>query len=98
MRITFGGYEHETNTFSNLPVTAAQLESITLRGEALVKSGIGVRSTIGGVLDACAELGIEAVPAIYAEAGPRAATEQGAFEQFLNEFVDRLWEAHCEKR
>lgn len=97
MRIAFGGYEHETNTFSNLPVTAAQLESITLRGEALVKSGIGVRSTIGGVLDACTELGIEAVPAIYAEAGPCAATEQGAFERFLTEFVDRLWAAHCEK-
>lgn len=97
MRIAFGGYEHETNTFSNLPVTAAHLERITLRGQALVNSGMGVRSTIGGVLDECAALGIEAVPAMYAEAGPSAATEQAAFEGFLKEFVDRLWAAHCEK-
>jgi hypothetical protein len=50
MRIAFGGYEHETNTLSNLPVTASHLERITLRGQALVNSGMGVRSTIGGVL------------------------------------------------
>ena len=97
MRIAFGGYEHETNNFSTIPVTGAVMDQIMHRGEDLVRRHTGIRTMVGGVLDECAALGIQAVPTIYGEAGPCAATEQGAFEAFLKELVDRLWAVHCEE-
>ena len=73
MRIAFGGYEHETNNFSTIPVTQAVMDQIMHRGEDLVRRHTGIRTMVGGVLDECAALGIQAVPTIYGEAGPCAA-------------------------
>ena len=96
MRIAFGGYEHETNNFSSTPVTGAVMDQIMRRGEDLARHHAGIRTMVAGVLDESAALGIDAVPTIYGEAGPCAATEKGAFEAFVTELVDRLWAAHCE--
>ena len=96
MRIAFGGYEHETNNFSSVPVTAQVMDQIMRRGEDLARQHRGIRTMVGGVLDECAALGIDVVPTIYGEAGPCAATKQAAFEAFVEELVDRLWAAHCE--
>ena len=97
MRIAFGGYEHETNNFSSIPVTQEVMDRIMRRGEELIKAHTGIRTMVAGVLDECAALGVQAVPTIYGEAGPCAATRQEAFEAFVKELVDRLWEAHCEE-
>ena len=96
MRIAFGGYEHETNNFSTIPVTGEGLDRLLKRGQDLITTFTGVRSMVGGILDQCAELGIEVVPTVNGEAGPCAATEQAGFEAFLRELTDRMWEAHCE--
>ena len=96
MRIAFGGYEHETNNFSSTPVTEAVMSQIMHRGADLARHHAGIRTMVAGVLDESAALGIDAVPTIYGEAGPCAATEKGAFEAFVTELVDRLWAAHCE--
>ena len=96
MRIAFGGYEHETNNFSSIAVTGEVMARIMRRGEDLITAFSGVQCMVGGVLEECAALGIQAVPTIYGEAGPCAATEQAAFEAFLQELADRMWAAHCE--
>ena len=96
MRIAFGGYEHETNNFSTIPVSAEDLDRLLRRGEDLVTAFTGVKSMVGGVLDECRALEIQVVPTVYGEAGPCAATEQRGFEAFLQELADRMWAAHCE--
>ena len=96
MRIAFGGYEHETNNFSSISVTGAVMDRIMRRDQELIDTFTGVHCMVGGVLDECAQLGIQAVPTIYGEAGPCAATEQAAFEAFVQELADRMWAAHCQ--
>ena len=96
MRIAFGGYEHETNNFSTIPVSAEDLDRLLRRGEDLVTTFTGVKSMVGGVLDEAKALEIQVVPTVYGEAGPCAATEQRGFEAFLQELADRMWAAHCE--
>ena len=96
MRIAFGGYEHETNNFSTIPVSAERLDRLLRRGEDLVTAFTEVKSMVGGVLDECRALEIQAVPTVYGEAGPCAATVQEGFEAFLQELADRMWAVHCE--
>ena len=97
MRIAAGGFEHETNTFSNILVTEEMLKSIYLEGEALLRSAEGVRTTMGGLLDECRARGIELVPAPRVDIGPCGVTEKAVYENFRDRFVEAVWAAHCEK-
>ena len=59
MRIAAGGYEHETNTFSNIPVTKEWLDRITVWGDELYRQSKGVGCMMGGFIDEAEALGIE---------------------------------------
>ena len=74
-----GGFEHETNTFSNLLVTAETVAAIRQEGQELLDSSRGVRSTMAGLLDEC-----EALDARHI--GLQHHLEDGTCRQFL--FVD----------
>ena len=97
MRIMAGGFEHETNTFSNLLVTAETVAAIRQEGQELLDSSRGVRSTMAGLLDECEALGIEIVPAPRADIGPCGVTVKEVYEAFRDDFVEQVWKAHCEK-
>ena len=97
MRIMAGGFEHETNTFSNLLVTAETVAAIRQEGQELLDSSRGVRSTMAGLLDECEALGIEIVPAPRADIGPCGVTVKEVYEAFRDDFVEQVWKAHSEK-
>ena len=97
MRIAVGGYEHETNTFSTIPVTADMIHAETLFGQELIDRCRGVRIMNGGTIDACKELGIDLVPVSCAEITSCGPTQKAAFEEFRDRMTEKLWQAHCQK-
>ena len=97
MRFAIGGFAHETNTFGTILVTEAFLEKRKRRGERIITASRGVHSNLGGMIDECEARGIELVPTLLSGLSPSGPTEQAAFEAFLEELVDRLWNAHQEK-
>ena len=97
MRIASGGYEHETNTFSTIPVTMEKVTRVKLSGQELIDRCTGVHCMMGGFIDECKVLNIELLPALRANIAPCGATEQAAFEEFRDEFVAQLWAMHGEE-
>ena len=59
MRIVIAGINHETNTYCLEQTVASDFHQS--RGERILRS-LGTETSIGGALEACAELGIEALP------------------------------------
>ena len=70
MRIAVGGYSHETNSFSNNPVTQEVLDQRTWVGEAWFKRYTGVETYHGGFIDEAKELGIRLI-----DQAPRGGAE-----------------------
>ncbi|MCM8748069.1 M81 family metallopeptidase [Thermomicrobiaceae bacterium CFH 74404] len=87
MRLVTGGIMHETHTFASVPTT---LDSFTVaRGDQLWAYA-GTNHSLGGVLDACRERGIDLVPTLFAHATPSGLVEREAFESLLDELVMRI--------
>ena len=97
MRIIVGGFEHETNSFSNISADSEYIKRITRGGEAYIRSNTGVRCTMGGIIDECRELGIHLQVATRVYLTPAAPTRKDAFENYRDEFVGLVWEAHCKE-
>ena len=97
MRMIIGGFEHETNSFSNVCADADHVKRITKGGDAYIRANTGVRCTTGGIIDECRELGIHLQVATRAYLTPCAPTRKEGFEAFRDEFVERCWAAHCEE-
>jgi len=96
MRIAIGGYCHETNSFSNLPVTQEVLSGCTVIGQNILDTNRGIRTAFGGFMDEAELHGITLVPTRYAGMAPSAPTEQKPFEEFRDALVEELWAAHCQ--
>ena len=84
MRLITGGIMHETHTFSSEP-TPLPLWTI-VRGEAAAAYA-GTNHSLGGVIDACAALGIELTPTLYANAAPSGVPDRATFETLADELV-----------
>ena len=97
MRIIVGGFEHETNCFSNICADSAQVAKNTRFGEHYIRSNTGIRCTAGGMIDECRELGIQLLAASRIYLTPCGPTRKEAFETFRDDFVERVWAAHCEE-
>ena len=97
MRVAAGGYEHETNTFSNIPVTKELLERITLWGDNLYNRCKDVRNMMGGFIDEAEALGIELLPVCHADVQPCGAATREAFEYIRDAFVEGAWKLHQEQ-
>ena len=82
-RLAIGGISHETNTFCN-PTPITDFER--LEGELIVAANRGVRSYIGGMLDAAARVGATVVPTYAANATPSGCAPARDFRAM----VDRL--------
>lgn len=97
MRIGIGGLHHETNSFSNIPMTWEELSFHSKEGEVMRETYTGVRKYIGGFLAKGHELCIELVPASMSYLTPSGHITQEALEKHRDRIVDILWQAHQEK-
>lgn len=88
LRVAVGGIEHETSTYNPQPTELEIFE--VLRGPEVEEVHRGVKSAPGGMLAAAAELGMEAVPILHAQAEPGGVIERGAYESLRDEFLERL--------
>jgi microcystin degradation protein MlrC len=87
MRLVTGGIMHETHSFASVPTTLVSFDIV--RGDEF-RSYIGTNHSVGGVLDACHQQGIELVPTVFAHAAPGGVVERAAFESLLDELVERI--------
>ena len=87
MRLITGGIMHETHTFSAEPTTLESL-SVVARGEELLAFA-GRNHSLGGVIDACRERGIELAPAFFADGVSTGVPARQTFE-----IAGELCEAH----
>lgn len=87
MRIALAGISHETNTYCGAltPYDAFH----TYRGAAMLATA-GQESDVGGAVDACRALQIEAVPILYASTQPSGTIERAAYEAFKEEILQGL--------
>lgn len=89
LRVGIGGVWHETNTFAPGRTELADFEAYGLAdGPAeMYDAFAGTATEIGGAIDACASLGVEAVPFFWAGAvpGPTVSAEARAalWERFF---------------
>lgn len=97
MRIGIGGLHHETNSFSNLPMTWKELSACSNVGENIREVHTGVQKYIGGFLKKGVELGIETVPSAMAYLCPSGHITTESLETHRDRIVDMLWQAHQEK-
>ena len=81
-------FMHESNSF-NKRVTTINLFEVH-RGAGVVEEWRDAHHEIGGMLAKLSEEEQEAVPLLTAWAQPAGPVEQGAFEQILNEILERL--------
>ncbi|MDX0967874.1 M81 family metallopeptidase [Sinorhizobium medicae] len=88
LKIAIGGIEHETNTHRTADADLSDFK-IT-RGHAILAANEGVRSYVGGMLDAAASIGASVVPLIHAQAEPAGIISLGAYEQLVRELLEGL--------
>lgn len=97
MRIGIGGLHHETNSFSNIPITRELLDSRSYAGQKLIDDYTGVRNYIGGFISKAQQLGIELAPAVMSYCTPSGHITQDTLEYHRERLVEMLWQAHQEK-
>jgi microcystin degradation protein MlrC len=90
MRLAIAGFNLESVTFLPEPTGLAAFERLARRGADLASSFAGTNTVPGGFLDACVELGVEAVPLVYSEAGAAASASEEAFDTFLAEIAEGI--------
>lgn len=88
LRVAVGGLGHETNTYADASLGRTTLDSfLVARGERVAEVGRGRRSYLGGMFAAADELGIEAVPTVWAYAQPSGTIEASAYRTLRDELV-----------
>ncbi|GIP37230.1 microcystinase C [Paenibacillus sp. J31TS4] len=85
-RVAVAGILHETNSFAPGRTELADFAGERVAGkEAFVSRYEGSKTSMGGVIDAAAELGLELVPALYLQATPSGMVTGEAAERMLEE-------------
>lgn len=87
MRFITGGIMHETHSFSSDPV---RIDTAPLaRGDELLAYA-GTNHSVGGVVDECAERGIELAPTFYHGIGATGPAAPELYEQMRDELLERI--------
>src|SRR5207248_2494439 len=88
MRVAVGGITHETNTFAveSTGMTAID-EFVIVRGQEILEREHGVRTYVGGMLAAAAEIGAEVVPTLLARAEPSGTIAADAYASMKAELL-----------
>ena len=97
MRIGTGAFFHETNSFSNIPVTQERLAIRWAEGEGIFRAYTGIKDYMGGFIDEAKEQGVVLVPSVFARDCPCGKTHRTAIEEVRDRIVNMLLKAHQEK-
>ncbi len=90
-RFAVGGISHETNTYCK---HKTEIEEFKIwRGQQIIDNSSGVRSFIGGMMDAAEELGATLVPVFYTRAQPSGTISRAAYDSMLAELLDGIKQA-----
>lgn len=95
MRIALGGFSHETNCFGPIPVTMETMRRCIHGADVFFRTGRGTHTAPGGYIDEAKVQGAELVCTLIGSCNPSAPTVQPAFEEYLNNLVNALWQEHC---
>lgn len=91
MRVALGGIWHETNTFFDRPTTLDDFRAFAyFEGGELVEALTGTGTELGGALAAARDLGVTAVPLVFAGALPSGPVTAADFDAVLAELLSRL--------
>lgn len=87
-RFAIGGISHETNTYCKEPTPISDFR--ILRGVEITEANRGVRSYIGGMLDAAERLGATPVPTFFANATPSGTIRADAYGAMKEELLSSI--------
>jgi microcystin degradation protein MlrC len=91
VRIAIGQISHETNTMFGPPTPVTEFQRQGWEsGQEIIERRKGVRSYLGGMIDAGETLGIDIVPTFSAQAHPSGTIERAAFDMMLESLLDGL--------
>ncbi len=91
MRIAIGQVAHETNTFCRGLTEVDEFKAKEwAHGPQLLSQHRGVRSYLGGMLDAGERLGIDLVPTFATHATPSGTISRSAYEMIASELLNGL--------
>ena len=94
MRIAIGQLSHETNTMFGPPTPVEEFQRQEwLHGEEILDENRGVRTYLGGMIDAAKERGVVLVPGFAATAHPSGTIQRSAFDRMLAELLAGIREA-----
>lgn len=82
MRVATGGFWHETHTFSSVLTTLDDFKHYGYHeGDDILQALTGTRTTMGGFIAGCQELGIELVPTINTGAMPSGTVTRETYDR-----------------
>lgn len=91
MRIAIGQISHETNTMFGPPTPVSEFQRQGWHvGQEIIATRRGVRSYLGGMIDAGEKHGVEIVPTFAAQAHPSGTIMRAAFDTMLNNLLDGI--------
>ena len=94
MRIAIGQLSHETNTMFGPPTPVEEFQRQEwLHGQEILEQNRGVRTYLGGMIDAAEEQEVELVPGFATTAHPSGTIERAAFDRMLAELLAGIREA-----
>ena len=97
MRFAIGGFNHETNAFSNVPTNIESFRKYTLlNGTEILARCRGIRGYVGGSIDEADEQGIELVPTLYCTTNPSGLITPETYDFISDTIVEGLEKAHKE--
>lgn len=85
------GVIHETNTFAPGTTGLDSFAGDWIQGkEAFLDRYTGTKTSMGGVIDAAAALGLELIPGLYTQATPSGMVSDEAFDAIANGLADSV--------
>jgi microcystin degradation protein MlrC len=93
MRFAIGGFSHETNTFCPGVTDLAAFKREWFEREAIFETHRGVRTNLGGMIDAAERLAVELVPTLATSTEPSATIARDAFDAITGTLIGHLKES-----
>ena len=92
MRIAAAQYNHETNSFSVIKVTAEVMQLCKHDGTNFFQLYTGIHNSFGGLIAAADALDITLIPTLFASFRPCGPAVKAVYETYRDEMVDGLWQ------
>jgi toxic protein SymE len=91
IRVAIAGISHETNTYAVESTGLTGLDRFRVsRGEKIVDRNRGLRTYVGGMLDAADAIGAEVVPTLHALAEPSGTIAADAYAALKDELLQSV--------